>query len=399
MHVLISGPIELSSLQSYLYSSKVNSFHYSGLGGSQVNQIVRALLDENIKVTILTLDKSIPLGCIDIKYGPNLVIYCARWRRGRHVSLDCQQYERKIIKYMINLVPNVDIYHSHWSYEFSLPFLNFKTPHVVSVRDWHPLILKNTPSFYRVVRYIMASFTLKNAQYLLSNSPFIQSKILQKYGRDSTMIPNGISNSFYSLESTPKELKKTIWLISIPGHFSYAKNTKTLVEALFYLYSDYPHLDIRLSLVGVDFADFGPCYNWILQNFPPKFLSIFLFHGALKHFQIPALLQKSSIFINPSLHESFSNVLLEAMASSLPVIAGSKSGAPQWLLGGGKYGILCDVKSKLSLAKAVLSLLDPEVYSQYSSSAFDRSKDFSFSSINSQYIHFYNKILDASTSD
>jgi glycosyltransferase involved in cell wall biosynthesis len=58
----------------------------------------------------------------------------------------------------------------------------------------------------------------------------------------------------------------------------------------------------------------------------------------LKHY-----FDKSSIFISPSLEETFGNTLLESMARKVPIIAGVYSGAIPYVLQQGKAGFLCDV--------------------------------------------------------
>ena len=58
------------------------------------------------------------------------------------------------------------------------------------------------------------------------------------------------------------------------------------------------------------------------------------FKGQIQNEQIPDYLAASDVFVLPSLSEGFPNVLLEAMASGLPIVATNVGGIPEFVKDG-----------------------------------------------------------------
>jgi glycosyltransferase involved in cell wall biosynthesis len=98
------------------------------------------------------------------------------------------------------------------------------------------------------------------------------------------------------------------------------------------------------------------------------------FHGVKSKQEIAEFMGKSHFYVLPSLSETFGVVLIEALASGLPVIATNKGGPNEIITK--DVGILIPPKDANGLAEAIDNMLDhhmdysPEKISQYAKDNF-----------------------------
>ena len=78
-----------------------------------------------------------------------------------------------------------------------------------------------------------------------------------------------------------------------------------------------------------------------------------VFLGYVPHSEMPKYLKISDVFVRPSLSEGLGNSFLEAMAISLPVVATSVGGIPDFLKDG-ETGYFCEVENPKSIAEAIM---------------------------------------------
>ena len=113
--------------------------------------------------------------------------------------------------------------------------------------------------------------------------------------------------------------------------------------------------NIELNLVGKQFYDtISQVIKWkesgLLQN-----VNLI---GEVDHVKLKDEYDKAFLLVHPSLEESFGNILIEAMARGLPVIAGKYSGAVPFVLDHGNVGALCDVRNSDEIFYEILKLLN-----------------------------------------
>lgn len=75
--------------------------------------------------------------------------------------------------------------------------------------------------------------------------------------------------------------------------------------------------------------------------------------GYVPHSEMPKYLKISDFFVRPSLSEGLGNSFLEAMATSLPVIATPVGGIPDFLKDG-DTGYFCEVGKPKTIADAIM---------------------------------------------
>ncbi len=105
-------------------------------------------------------------------------------------------------------------------------------------------------------------------------------------------------------------------------------------------------------------------------------------------------LAQADIFALTSRYEGFGNVILEALASGVPVVATDCPYGPREILLDGKYGLLVPMDDVQALAEAILDLLDqPKKRARLSRSGRIRAKDFSIETIIPQYEDLFRKVI------
>lgn len=108
------------------------------------------------------------------------------------------------------------------------------------------------------------------------------------------------------------------------------------------------------------------------------------------------VLQQCDIFVLPSLSEACSNVVLEAMATGLPVVATRVGGTPA-LVDDGRTGLLVPPGNAPALAEAILRLLEaPAIASEMGTQGRARALDeFGIDRMRERIDSFYCRALEA----
>ncbi len=112
---------------------------------------------------------------------------------------------------------------------------------------------------------------------------------------------------------------------------------------------------------------------------------------------IPELLRSFDIFVQTSIFEGMSNTILEAMASSLPIIATDTGGNPE-VVSNGENGILVPVGGVTELSVALQKYLsDPVLRYKHGSNSRRRAIDcFDLSLMAARYAEMYENLAGAS---
>jgi L-malate glycosyltransferase len=113
---------------------------------------------------------------------------------------------------------------------------------------------------------------------------------------------------------------------------------------------------------------------------------------------IPQLLAISQLFILPSLYEGLPNVLLEALAAGVPVVATDLGGCRE-IITNGQDGMLVPAGNAAALAQAAITVLqDPRLAASLQQAGRQRViEDFSIDKSVAAYISLYEQLLGAKT--
>lgn len=157
------------------------------------------------------------------------------------------------------------------------------------------------------------------------------------------VIFNGIDDRFYVPNKTPVDSVKTVRFLYV-GNLVKGKGVNYILEAVKSLTMQ----DWNLDIVG-DGSEKQNLVEYCKHN---NIDSRVTFHGAVAPKKVPMFLQKADVFVFASLAEGRPNVILEAMAMGLPVIA-SAIPAVQELITDGKQGLLFPPGNVGKLRKAM----------------------------------------------
>jgi len=224
---------------------------------------------------------------------------------------------RRLVKFGGELASSTgcpDVIHAH-TYQAGVPTVilgrKLGVPVVIS-EHWSGFALKTLNAAERM----KARYALRRARYVLPVSRFLSEQIAS-YGIRSQfrIVPNVVDTAlFHYSERPPRDANDPIRLLAVAS-MTPIKGIPVLLGAV--RQSRSAGILIQLDLVGG-----GPQrseYERLSQTL--GLADIVRFHGPLIKAQVARLMQAADIFVHPSLMETFSVVIAEALCCGLPVVA------------------------------------------------------------------------------
>ncbi len=365
MRIGIAGPISQHVLKQRLPDA--HDLHSDGYSFPFTAHLALALLDRGHEVQVFALD---PACTGPRKYASDgLTLHVAPYRRvGRDRGRDFFKAERRALAEAMGGA-KCDVIHAHWTYEFALAALSVQREVVVTVHDWAPTIFRHFRDRYRAMRLLMQAAVLSRARVMTAPSPYIARRVERVSRRPVTVVPNGLPDFFYCPRPAPSSEDVPV-IGAINNGISRSKNVQVLLDAFQSIVSSFP--TAQLHLAGSGFEPDGPAARLALEVGLTQGV---VFHGPLPQAGVAAFLQRCSLFVHPSLEESFGMVVLEAMAAGVPVVVGQRSGALPWVVGSGDAGALVDVTRAEAISTAIEELLSDQLrWADASKCAFDNAR-------------------------
>lgn len=384
MRIALAGPVRVADLSAWLDLTAVTAVP-SGMGGTPVTLLAAALLGRGHEVTVVTLNPGVA-GEV-VLGGPRLRV-CVNPARPRHRARDAYRAERRLLTAALRR-ERPDLVHAHWTYEYALAALATGLPTLVTVHDWAPRILRMMPDPYRLVRLGMNARVLAGAGHLTTVSPYVAGRLARWGRRDVAVVGNGLDEGMFGAPRRARQPGPGVLVAVIDG-FTRWKNVGALLRAHARLAAARPGL--RLILVGGGHGPGGEAQRWARSQGLGEGVE---FRGPVPYAQIAPLMGAADVCVHPSLEESFGMVVLEAMAQSLPVVGGARSGGVPWLLDGGRAGVLVDVTSPAAIAEGVSGLLDdPARWGGYAAAGRERAWErFRMARNTDGYLAAYARVL------
>jgi len=198
---------------------------------------------------------------------------------------------------------------------------------------------------------------LDNADAILALTSDMQKKIEEITSKNILVVPNAIDLTDINPNtlSYKNELDKKI--ITFVGSLFPVKGVQYLIRAMEKIHNQIPQT--RLILVG----DGNERFNLEKLSKELQLENCIEFIGRVPHQQVSHYLSQTDVFVLPSLSEGFPNVLLEAMAFGLPIVASRVGGIPD-IIEDGTNGFLVEPKNVSEIADRILTILFDEMLAQ-----------------------------------
>ncbi len=258
----------------------------------------------------------------------------------------------------------LDIYHG-LSHELPLGIKKTKVKSVVTIHD---LIYKTFPDDFSVIDRKIYDFKFRyaceNADRIIAVSESTKKDLIRLYhlpAEKIKVIYQSCHNNF-KINLSKEQIDKTLSHYGLPEKFMLyvgsvieRKNLLTLVKAIDKVRDQ---LNIPLVVVGK-----GKTYLLKVKAYvdSKKLQKYILFAPAVAFHDLPALYQKASLFIYPSLYEGFGIPVIEALWSKTPVITSDVSSLPE-AAGPGAY--YCNPNDYNLIAEGLLKIIHNDAYAK-----------------------------------
>jgi glycosyltransferase involved in cell wall biosynthesis len=247
-------------------------------------------------------------------------------------------------------------------------------------------------NFYR--RWIVPKVVRKAAR-ILTVSNYEQKRIADHFSLDVNhviTVYNGVGEAFRKIDDvkTTGSIKKKYSLpdnyVFFLGNTDPKKNVQGVMEALSILRKK-NRLTFRLLMLDIDRSYLQNIANKIND---PQLLDHISFCGYVPNNELPSIYSMASIFLYPSLRESFGIPILEAMACGVPVITSNTSSMPEVA---GDAALTVDPYNPEAIADALYTLINnPVLKQQLIDLGLQRSKQFSWENNATKTLEIYNSL-------
>ncbi|GAB1357112.1 glycosyltransferase [Cloacibacterium normanense] len=272
-----------------------------------------------------------------------------------------------------------NVLHNNMLFAVSLK-RKFGIPFVIS-EHWSLFQEQNHHKISKSARFLAkkiaekASFILPVTENLISG--------LQKLGINNPMkvVGNVVDTDLFS----PKFEKSEKFTFLHISNLIALKNPEKIIKAAIDLHQINPHFELQIGGDG----DLKPLQKMIHQNNAESYIKTF---GMLSLEQVSEKMNSANCFVLFSDYENQPCVILESLASGIPVIATNVGGIPEIV--NKKRGILVENNNKDALLEAMKSMLEINVELESSESLRKYViENFSKSVIAEKFSEIYNQVL------
>jgi glycosyltransferase involved in cell wall biosynthesis len=250
--------------------------------------------------------------------------------------------------------------------------------------------------FGNAYRKLIVPWVVKKSDKIVTVSHFEKNRIGEffemKDDKRLTAIYNGVSTHFKPI-TDESELKRVKEKYHLPDHFFFflgntdpKKNTIGTLKA----FSDFlkqSKSDYKLVMLDYDLNELEKLLTEIGDK---DLIKKIVLTGYVVNTDLPAIYSLCTIFLYPSLRESFGIPMLEAMGCGVPVITSNTSSMPEVA---GDAAHIINPYNPEEITQAIIKILaDAEYYETLCKKGIERNKLFSWKNMAEQVLVLYNEI-------
>ena len=250
-----------------------------------------------------------------------------------------------------------------------------------------PLRLRSKLLYYNLI-IRQARFAARHADHVITAARSEKTFYEKAYNRlpeTVTVIPNGVGKEFFTERDYSRVPRRLLFL----GGWEWRKGTRYLIEAFARVAAESP--DVMLSLVGTGMGEVA-----VKKTFPVNLHGRIHVVPRVAAEDVPGIYAGHDVFVFPSMFESMSLVVPEAMASGMPVVTTRTCGM-QDIIEDGVTGFLVPPRDSQTLASRIIDLLtDPLLCSRLGQAAQKKARAITWDKIACQTLQLYERILNES---
>lgn len=282
---------------------------------------------------------------------------------------------------LLKRLKTYDVVHAHWLIPQGIVQSFFKKPYLVTGHGGDVTSLNK--GIFRQLKVRC----LKRAKYVTVVSEHLKKKVqelvpdLQPDVLSMGVDASGFGRQYFVENYFGQNGKKTVLFV---GRLAEKKGVTYLISAM-------RQIDALLVIVGD-----GPLRQDLEEQAREMGVNA-VFLGAKTHEELRMIYASADLFVTPSVtasdgdQEGLGLVMLEAMASGLPVVANDSGGISQ-VIKNGVNGLLCQEKNVEQLADAIASVLrDEELYKRLCRNGMETALRYDYRTIAEKYAQLMGK--------
>ena len=353
--------------------------------------LCEAISASNCKVNLCAVDLGNSFGPLLTSSNENVAIHSVPCRKLNYGNLSLPKGFRKMLA---KTVQYADVIHSHgiWSlvcHDAAFFSKTLSVPHVISPRGMlEESALRRSAWKKAIAKYCYVLKNLKAAQCIHALTAQ-EAMSIRRMGLKNpiAIIPNGISLEPFEKARCGDPLqkrtdKKTILFI---GRIHPIKGLKHLLTAWARIKNQFS--DWEIVVAGPDDDNHLLELQQVARD--NQLEDSVIFRQSVYGKEKEELLHSAALFVLPSFSEGFSMVLLEAMASRLPVVISSSAGCPEVVPA--RAGLLAEpnANSFEQVLSEVLAMTDEERLQMGSNASALVTDRFQWDAVAAQVISLY----------